>query len=75
MATDSAERLLDVREIDGPPFDDIVAALDDLGADERLRLVAPFEPAPLYEVLEERGFDYESERRSGDLWHVLVREA
>lgn len=64
MATDStaSETILDVREIDGPPFDDIVAALEDLPADGRLHLIAPFEPKPLYEVLETRGFTREVER-------------
>ncbi|MFC4544639.1 DUF2249 domain-containing protein [Halosolutus amylolyticus] len=69
------ERTLDVREIDGEPFDDIVAALDDLGADDRLRLIAPFEPVPLYGVLEKRGFEHESEQREGDVWHVLIEQA
>ncbi|ELZ16433.1 hypothetical protein C477_15415 [Haloterrigena salina JCM 13891] len=64
MATDStaSETILDVREIDGPPFDDIAAALEELPADGRLHLIAPFEPEPLYEVLETRGFEHEIER-------------
>ena len=78
MATDSTasetETTLDVREIDGPPFDDVVAALEALETDERLRLIAPFEPAPLYEVLEDRGFTYESDRRE-DCWYVHIEHA
>ena len=38
---------LDAREIDGEPFGDIVAALDDLPDDGRLVLVNSFEPEPL----------------------------
>ncbi|MGQ3414041.1 DUF2249 domain-containing protein [Natrinema versiforme] len=75
MATESTERTLDVREIDGPPFDDITAALEKLEAEQRLRLIAPFEPEPLYEVLEDRGFAYESEERDGGVWHVLIEHA
>ncbi|MDS0477460.1 DUF2249 domain-containing protein [Natrinema sp. 1APR25-10V2] len=75
MATESTERTLDVREIDGPPFDDIVAALEDLDADQRLRLIAPFEPKPLYEELADRGFTHESEQRDGGVWYVFIEHA
>ncbi|RQG96055.1 DUF2249 domain-containing protein [Natrarchaeobius chitinivorans] len=71
MATDIADQTLDVRKIDGPPFDDIVSALEDLETDERLRLIAPFEPAPLYEVLDARGFSHEAENRDG-VWYVHI---
>ncbi|WP_290811002.1 DUF2249 domain-containing protein [Halovivax sp.] len=60
MSTHDTDRVLDVRKVDGPPFDDIMAALDDLPAGERLTLIAPFEPAPLYDVLDRRGFDHET---------------
>ncbi|WP_222919086.1 DUF2249 domain-containing protein [Natrinema sp. SYSU A 869] len=75
MATKSTERTLDVREIDGPPFDDIMAALKDLETEHRLRLIAPFEPEPLYEVLDDRGFTHESEEREGGVWHVFIEQA
>lgn len=75
-----AERRLDVRDIDGPPFGDIMSALGSLGDDDRLRLVAGFEPEPLYEVLEARGFTYETECRvregsDEEEWHVLIETA
>lgn len=75
MATESTERTLDVREIDGPPFDDIMAALEELESEERLRLIAPFEPEPLYEVLDDRGFTHESREREGGVWHVRIEHA
>ena len=62
-----------MREIDGPPFGDVVAALADLGDDETLRLVNSFDPEPLYGVLEQRGFAYERRRVDDDEWHVLIR--
>ncbi|OAQ53858.1 hypothetical protein HTG_06215 [Natrinema mahii] len=75
MATESTERTLDVREIDGPPFDDIVAALEELETGQRLRLIAPFEPEPLYEVLDDRGFTHESEERESGVWYVYIERA
>ena len=74
MATETADRTLDVREIDGPPFDDIMAALEALESGERLRLIAPFEPKPLYEVLEARGYTHESDQRD-DVWYVYIEHA
>lgn len=66
---------LDAREIDGEPFGDIVAALQSLPADGRLRLINSFEPEPLYDVLCTRGFEYESERVTDDEWHVRIQHA
>ncbi|WP_115863449.1 DUF2249 domain-containing protein [Halorussus litoreus] len=63
---------LDAREIDGEPFDDIVAALGDLGDDDTLVLVNSFEPEPLYDVLDDRGFDHESEQVAADEWRVEI---
>ena len=51
-----ADRRLDVREVDGEPFGDIAAALEDLTDDESFLLINSFEPEPLYDVLEARGF-------------------
>ncbi|WP_255171549.1 DUF2249 domain-containing protein [Natrononativus amylolyticus] len=75
MPMTHSEHRLDVREIEGPPFGEIMAALDGLEADERLRLIAGFEPKPLYEVLETRGFTYQPERRADEEWHVLIELA
>ena len=69
----TAERTLDVREIDGPPFEDIMSALDSLEDDEQLRLIAGFEPIPLYTVLETRGLTHDSERHGDEEWHVLIQ--
>lgn len=78
MSTDldtDADEVLDVREIDGQPFDPIMAALDELSEGETLLLVNSFEPEPLYEVLTERGFEYETEQRGPDHWHVRIEHA
>lgn len=50
MATDrnEADRRLDVREIDGEPFGDIMAELEERPHDETLPLVNSFEPEPVW---------------------------
>jgi uncharacterized protein (DUF2249 family) len=72
MSTDTPDRTLDVREIDGEPFSDIVAELDAIDADETFVLVNSFEPEPLYQVLERRGFAYETVQVGDDEWRVAI---
>lgn len=76
MATSvpDADAVIDVREIEGEPFEDIITALEELGDDETLRLTAEFEPVPLYGVLEGKGFEHETTEVE-DLFHVLIRAA
>ena len=76
MSTDTAgsERRLDVRDIDGEPFGDIVQALSELDPDETLLLINSFEPVPLYDVLEQRGFSHET-ARIDDEWHIRIEHA
>ena len=69
------DRRLDAREIDGEPFGDIMAALEQLNPEESLLLINSFEPEPLYSVLEQRGFTYESARIEDDEWHVRIQPA
>ena len=68
----TAERELDVRKTDGEPFGDIMAALEDLPIDETLLLINSFEPEPLYGVLEQRGFRYETTTPDSDVWYVEI---
>ncbi|NHN49846.1 DUF2249 domain-containing protein [Halostella sp. JP-L12] len=75
MSTDTPDRTLDAREIEGEPFSDIVAELDALDADETFVLVNSFEPEPLYQVLEQRGFTYETDRVADDEWRVEIEHA
>ncbi|MFC4405928.1 DUF2249 domain-containing protein [Haloarchaeobius iranensis] len=72
MHTDDATQVLDVRDADGQPFDHIDDALAALSGSERLLLVNAFEPVPLYDVLDRRGFEYETERVAPDEWHVAI---
>jgi uncharacterized protein (DUF2249 family) len=68
-------RTLDAREIDGEPFGEIMAALEELPAGETLLLVNSFEPQPLYDVLDRRGFAHETERVDDEEWHVSITHA
>ncbi|OYR54119.1 DUF2249 domain-containing protein [Halorubrum halodurans] len=73
-----ADRTLDVRDVDGEPFEHIVAELERLPADESLLLVNGFEPEPLYAVLDRRGFEREAtaDRENGsEVWYVEIRHA
>lgn len=55
------------------PFGDIMAALNALQPGQGLRLIAPFQPVPLFGVMESRGFSHEArELETGD-WEVLFR--
>lgn len=78
MSTDTADdetRELDARKIDGEPFSDIMAALQSLPKGETLVLVNSFEPEPLYNVLEQQGFTYETAHVADDEWHVSITHA
>lgn len=74
-ADTAGDQTLDVREIDGEPFEEIMGALNQLGANETLLLINSFEPEPLYDVLEQRGYTYESSRIGSDEWHVRIQSA
>jgi uncharacterized protein (DUF2249 family) len=78
MGSDSdttTTRTVDAREIDGEPFAAIMDALDHLDSDETLLLINSFEPEPLYDVLERRGFTYETTQVESNEWHVAITPA
>jgi uncharacterized protein (DUF2249 family) len=65
---------LDVREElrnGGEPLPRIMATLRDLQADQPLRLLATFEPLPLYAVLAKKGFGHDATRHDEGDWEVL----
>jgi len=70
--SDEYAQVVDAREIDGEPFSDIMDALDGLDAGETMLLVNSFEPAPLYEVLSQRGFSHDATRVGAEEWHVEI---
>jgi len=66
---------LDVREDlrrGTEPFSRIMGAVAALDPGQVLVLRAPFEPAPLYRVLGQRGFAHWTESRAADDWSVWI---
>ncbi len=69
-----ATKTLDVRPIladGGEPFVLIMETALPLHTGETLLVIAPFEPAPLYAALGERGFVHETHAVSAGEWWVL----
>ena len=67
-------RELDVRPIiaaHGAPLGAILAAVGALPHGSALRLIAPFEPAPLYAKLDAMGFDHATHPRDDGAWEIL----
>jgi uncharacterized protein (DUF2249 family) len=56
------------------PFSKIMQTVAALGADQSLKLIAPFEPAPLYGILAQQGFAHTStETPEGDFEVLFSR--
>lgn len=67
-------KTLDVRPIlrnGGEPFHAIMEAVQSLAPGEGLRLLATFQPAPLYKVMASRGFAHAVREIEGGDWEVL----
>lgn len=65
---------LDVREDirEGrEPFSKIMSAVESLGPEDQLLLVAPFQPVPLYRVLGGKGFTHSATATETGDWEVL----
>ena len=70
---------LDVRpdlERGDEPFARIMETAASIGSGGQLVLIAPFEPVPLYAVLQGQGFTHQTDRRAADEWVVtFTRQA
>jgi len=69
----TADTVLDVRpdlEQGGEPFVRIMEVASAIQPGGTLVIIAPFEPVPLYDVLEERAFTYEAEKVTDGEWVV-----
>jgi uncharacterized protein (DUF2249 family) len=65
---------LDVREdikYGREPFSKIMLAVSRLQDGEKLLLIAPFEPVPLFNVLANQGFTHEAKPVASGDWEVL----
>jgi uncharacterized protein (DUF2249 family) len=68
-----AEKLLDARDLEPPePLELTLAALDELQPDQRLRLLLPREPYPLYGILDRNGYQHETERHPDGYFAILI---
>lgn len=75
---DIAHHVLDVRPlIKGgvEPFNAIMEAVDGLAPGQGLLLIAPFKPAPLFSVMERKGFSAKAEPLENGDWQVLFSPA
>lgn len=65
--------VLDVRpflDAGQEPFPQIMGAVEKLEKGEPLFIIAPFEPAPLYKLMKEKGFDHFSMQLPDGSWQV-----
>ena len=67
---------LDVRPLFAagkPPLVPILNAVNRLEPGQSFRLIAPFEPMPLYEMLAGRGFTPVATKRDDGAWEILFK--
>lgn len=65
---------LDVRALvakQRPPLPAIQQAVAQLSPGQPLRLIAPFEPVPLYQFMKARGFAHEARETEPGVWTVM----
>jgi uncharacterized protein (DUF2249 family) len=75
---EEAVTTLDVRqdlERGDEPFVRIMTVAQQVGAGQTFVLIAPFEPAPLYEVLGGQGFTHETLSLAPDAWYVRFQRS
>lgn len=69
---------IDVRPIlkaGGEPFPEIMKAVSQLSAGQGLRLLATFKPAPLFAVMQKKGYAHSEKEIGGGDWEVLFTPA
>jgi uncharacterized protein (DUF2249 family) len=69
---------IDVREdirAGREPLSKIMAAVSTLKAAERLLVIAPFEPVPLFYALQRHGYSHRAEQKPSGDWEVLFSRA
>ncbi len=67
---------LDIRPLSAaqrPPLPAILDAVGRLAPGQPFRLIAPFEPAPLYQLLAQQGFTHETTARDDGTWQIDFR--
>lgn len=65
---------LDIRPLcaaQRPPLPSILETIAKLAPGQAFRLIAPFEPLPLYQLLGKQGFAHETRARDDGAWEIL----
>lgn len=58
-----------------PPLGAILSAVNELKEGQALRLIAPFEPTPLYELLGKRDFSHATQSRGDGSFEIVFTPA
>jgi uncharacterized protein (DUF2249 family) len=69
-----APRELDIRPLcaaQRPPLPAILDVVAKLAPGQPFRLIAPFEPVPLYQLLGQQGFTYTTHTREDGAWEIV----
>ena len=74
MTPSNADIVIDGRGLEPPePLVRTLEALDQLGPAEKLLVLLPHEPHPLYRALQLNGFSWQSSRRPDGTVEVLIQ--
>ena len=66
---------IDVCGLEPPePLERVLEGLSQLQSGQRLRVVIPREPFPLYQILERNGYQHKTTARADYLYEVLIWE-
>jgi len=64
---------LDVRELEPcEPMVRILEAAEQLGDNDRILALHRKEPFPLFSILKERGYNFSTDKKSEDLFEILI---
>jgi uncharacterized protein (DUF2249 family) len=73
MTTSPPEKILDARGMEPPePMERTLEALDELLPGQRLRLLLPREPYPLYGILDRNGYRHQTEPQPDGHFAILI---
>jgi len=69
-----SEILVDARGLEPPePFERVMEAVSDMGADDIVLMLLEREPHPLYRVLERNGYVYRTTYREDGVFEIRIR--
>lgn len=72
---DKPDYVLDARFLEPPePFVQTMQMLESLPAEEAMTLLLYREPHPLFRVLRQNGYDYQSELKPDGTFHVTIQK-